>query len=584
MPPKDGGALPADAGQSTGPGSCAHDFVVSEPELRSLLLDLVSDAIICHTLDGCIVYANEAACMQRGYTCEEFIGMRLGDVVSVKESERVAERVETLLREGSMVFESEDVTRDGSAIPIEVHARIAEVAGVQIIISIIRDISERKRAQAEIESLAFRDTLTGLPNRRMFMDRARMTLSNARRTGENVALLFLDIDYLKRVNDQLGHRAGDRLLSLVGMRLSDLVRTADTVARLSGDEFVVLMPGIRDATTAEEVASKILAGLKEPLDLDGTALSVTASIGVALNDPREIGVEEMLARADGAMYAVKSGSRNAYALHVPKRAESPLDGYELEGQIARAINRDELVLYYQPQVILSDGRVECVEALIRWDHPVRGLIMPDRFVALAEESGQSGALGRWVIRTACRQHSEWLDSGLPAVRIAVNISYRQMLQPGLVDVVEAALAETGMDARYLELELNEMDIVRANETVRRTLGALRERGVRLAVSGFGEGYLVRGYVHGVPVDTLKIHRCQGSELDAEAGSKVSSAILALADGLALNTVVECVEDERQLREAARGRSGGVQGHVFSRALPPHEVAALIRDGFTTGTV
>lgn len=547
-------------------------------DFRSMLLDQVSDAVICHTLDGEMVYANEAAATVRGYTSEEFLALNLRDFITPDSSGRVQKRTEQIQRDGSAVFESEDVAKDGRKIPVEVHARLATVGSVPVIVSVVNDISERKEAQAEIERLAYYDTLTGLPNRRLLNDRLGMALAHARRSGELLAVVFIDLDYLKRVNDQMGHGAGDRLLTLVGERLSALVRAGDTIARLSGDEFMALLTGVTKVADAEIIADKFLAALREPFDLQGAHVYCTASIGIALWDDPDLTEADLLVNADTAMYQVKSTTRNGYAVYSRHMRDATMAGYNLERELEDAMADGHLLVHYQPQVRLEDGRVLGVEALVRWQHPAQGLINAEHFVPIAEETGLITRLDEFVLRAACQQHQEWTKEGLPRIRIAVNISDHTLAQPGFPTMVTRELAGCGMPPDYLVIEVAERDAIHAGNAVRRTLEALHEIGVRIAVDGVGRGYSTPNHLHGIPINTLKLNRCT-SGVDEVVGDKVAIVLLSLADALSLEAIVECVETEEQLASLASRRCSGVQGYVLSRAVPADKIPEMVRAGF-----
>jgi diguanylate cyclase (GGDEF)-like protein/PAS domain S-box-containing protein len=292
-------------------------------DFRSMLLDEVSDAVFCHTLDGRMIYVNNAACVERGYTREELMRLHLDDLTSKEAAEATAGVLMRLIEDGFAAFESEDVTADGRRMTVEVHSRLVELEGEPVVVSVVRDISERKRAQEAVERLAFTDPLTGLANRRMLMDLLDTALEEAARTGTTVALAFIDLDHLKRVNDRHGHVAGDRMLELAAQRLSARVRKGDTVARFGGDEFVVLCTGVDGPEAAEHVAEKLAQALREPFDIDGITIESSASIGMAVNDPPTIEAAELLANADSAMYAVKDETRDAYAMYTPKMRLAP---------------------------------------------------------------------------------------------------------------------------------------------------------------------------------------------------------------------------------------------------------------------
>jgi len=563
--------------------SIRRDLGALRPEgriasLEAMLLDHVSDAVICHTLAGRIVYVNEAAAAQYGYARDALLGLSLTDIVSESYRGEIERQSQQLLDEGGGIFESEDLTSDGRRIPVEVHARIVELDGEPLVLSIIRDISERKRSQREIELLAYYDALTGLPNRRTVMERLTQALAQARRTGQTVALAFIDLDYLKRINDRLGHRAGDELIRLVGERLRSVTRAEDTVARIGGDEFVALFVGLPNPAAVDALAEKVVAAMREPFHVAGMRVFATASMGVALNEPPTISEVDLLGNADAAMYAVKMTMRNSWALFSPEMHTAAMAEYDVAGEMKAALQSGQMVVHYQPQVELETGRVLAVEALVRWNHPTRGLLEAVEFMTRAEESGLVIPLGELVLQAACRQHRQWESEGLGKIRIAVNVSHQELSQPTYVDVVRSIITDAGVDPGYIELEVSELDIIRADSAMRRTFDRLHHAGLRLAVDDFGRGYASLGHLHDFPIDTLKIDRSHTSRVGDPMHDALAAASLVLATGLAVDTVAECAETAEQLEALRSGPYHAVQGYVFGHAAPPGDLEEVLRNG------
>jgi diguanylate cyclase (GGDEF)-like protein/PAS domain S-box-containing protein len=432
----------------------------------------------------------------------------------------------------------------------------------------VRDVTERALLQAQLVHQAFHDPLTGLANRTLFRDRVAHALLRAGRSRAAVAVLFLDLDEFKTVNDSLGHAAGDRLLSAVGERLLNATRGCDTVARLGGDEFAVLLENTRDEADALAVAARVTAALRAPLTIDGRELMIDASIGVARADVED-GPEELLRNADVAMYRAKHGGKGCTELFAPEMHAALLERLALEADLRQALaagGADQFALHFQPIVRLEDATVVGAEALVRWTHPTRGRLSPATFIPIAEASGLIVPLGTWVLREACRAGAGWArtraaEPGAPPLTLTVNLSGRQLHAPGLVEEVAAVLAETGLAPSSLVLEITETVMMQGTETNLVTLHALRALGVRLAIDDFGTGYSSLSYLQRFPIDILKIDK---SFVDGVAGGGSQAAlartIVALGHALSLRTIAEGIEDEDQ--RAALRDAGCVYGQGF----------------------
>jgi diguanylate cyclase (GGDEF)-like protein len=427
---------------------------------------------------------------------------------------------------------------------------------------------------------AFHDSLTGLPNRALFMDRLDHALLHARRHGETIAVLFLDLDRFKVVNDSLGHLVGDHLLSAVATRIQACVRDEDTVARLGGDEFTVLLENVAEGDEAVRVAGRIASALGDAFRLGGLEVFVTASVGIALNTPNHDDGTALLRDADVAMYRAKPGGRSRYEIFDPSMNVAALERLALESDLHHAVGPGgcaEFQVHYQPLVELASGRVAGLEALVRWRHPRRGLLAPGAFVALAEETGLIVPLGRWVLREACRQARAWQGvAGGHRLLMNVNLSARQLQDPDLATEVARTLAETGLAPNCLELEITESVLMSDAESSGRALAALQGLGVRLAIDDFGTGYSSLAYLKHLPVDTLKIDRSFVAGVARDpADAAIVGAVVTLARALGLAVTAEGVETAAELAHLQGLGCDRGQGYYFARPLPPEAATALI---------
>jgi diguanylate cyclase (GGDEF)-like protein/PAS domain S-box-containing protein len=455
-------------------------------------------------------------------------------------------------------------------------SRSGEIMGV---VGIIHDITERKRAEEQLVHNAFHDALTDLPNRALFMDRLERLLRHSERHPEYVfGVAFLDLDRFKVVNDSLGHLRGDELLVALARRLEGCIRQGDTVARIGGDEFAVLLDDVQDVRDATRVAERILAELGQPFHLAGTDVFTMASIGIALSSTGYEHPEEILRDADTAMYRAKLDGRWRYEVFDRNMHDRVVQTLQVETDLRRAVERSELRLHYQPIVGLDSGHIAGFEALVRWQHPTRGMVAPDDFVPLAEETGMIVPIGLWVLEEACRQMNVWLHRypQHPGMSVSVNLSTKQFMQPDLLQQIDGVLDRTGLPAEALKLEITESAVVQHEEAVTATLVALRARGIQLCIDDFGTGYSSLSYLHAFPVDMLKIDRSFINQIGFTGSNpRLVESIVALSRSLGMETVAEGVETAEQLA-FLRGlgpRFG--QGFLFSRALPAAEAEAFL---------
>jgi diguanylate cyclase (GGDEF)-like protein len=439
-------------------------------------------------------------------------------------------------------------------------------------------VTDQALLERELRHQAFHDQLSGLANRALFNDRVEHALVRAQRTGTKVAVMVIDLDGFKDVNDSLGHQTGDALLRTVAEQLVTVSRASDTVARLGGDEFAVLMEDLSGPSDAIAAAARIRAELRNATMAENEGFAVTASIGVAVSEAATSSVSDLLRDADIAMYSVKNDGKDADRLFESWMHDEVRERFELQSDLAGALDRGEFILFYQPSFELATGRLEGFEALLRWKHPTLGMVPPDKFIGLAEETGLIIPLGRWVLREATRQFSEWIGrlADCAALTMAINVSARQIRDSHLPDDVRDAISEAGIAPRSVVLEITESMLVHDPREVAVVLSALKAEGVRIAVDDFGTGYSSLSYLQDLPIDILKIDKAFVSPTERETtGNEVLGAILSLAQTLGLRTVAEGVEEPEQAVLLTAGGCDTAQGFLWSRPLPPEDAWAFL---------
>jgi diguanylate cyclase (GGDEF)-like protein/PAS domain S-box-containing protein len=529
------------------------------------------------TVDGRILDCNDACARMFGYDDRESLLQADAPSLYFDSNDRVT-FLQNLREHRSLTNQEHRMRRrDGSEVWVLENVSLLESRGpdgVDVLEGTIIDITDRKYAQAQIEYQAYHDVLTGLPNRLLFRDRITIALAHARRSGRAAAVLFLDLDQFKHVNDTLGHTVGDRLLQAIGARLVNCVRAEDTVARMGGDEFTILLPELNERRGAATVAQKLIDAVRHPVVIDDHELFVTTSIGIAIFPEDGFDAEMLLKNADRAMYRAKELGRDNYQYVSAVRGDSRL---LLERSLHRALERNEFVVHYQPMVEIATGRVVGAEALVRWNHPENGLVAPAEFIPTAEESQLIIALGEWVLRTACRQMKEWHDAGHDWLRIAVNLSPRQFGQRDLPLRIERILDETGFPAPYLDLEITESTAMQNAELSLAILNRLKEMGIRISIDDFGTGYSSLSYLKRFPIDTVKIDQHFVRDLTPDASdSAIISAVISMARALNLRVIAEGVETEEQLAFLRREQCAEIQGFLYSKPLTADEFGASLR--------
>jgi diguanylate cyclase (GGDEF)-like protein len=440
-------------------------------------------------------------------------------------------------------------------------------------LAIAADITEHKAAKQQIEFLAYRDVLTGLPNRLLLQDRFEQATAYADRAGTRVALLFLDLDNFKSINDSLGHAVGDLLLKEIASRLAECVRDTDTISRQGGDEFLIVLPDLSDADAVAPVLNKIRDRMKAPFVINGNEFSSSVSMGVAIYPDDGDNFDTLLKKADMAMYRAKEAGRNTYQFFDEQMNVEAIEYLSLKNGLRRAVERGEFILHYQPQINLASGAVVGVEALLRWSHPELGMVAPARFIPVAEESGLIVPIGEWVMREACRQAMAWKSAGLPELIMAVNLSAVQFKRGDVEQTVINALEESGFDPHLLELELTESILIHNTESVLASVKRLKLLGVTLSIDDFGTGYSSLSYLKRFSVDKLKIDQSFIRDLATDPDdAAITLAIIQMARSLNLKTIAEGVENADMLASLRKFQCDEVQGYHFARPMPADEFA------------
>jgi diguanylate cyclase (GGDEF)-like protein/PAS domain S-box-containing protein len=556
-------------------------------EERSLLASLVEssqDAIFATTPDAIVTSWNQSAERLYGYSAEEMIGQSVYILMPPDRLHRLAKAIQNIKQGQSFgAADTAQIKKDGGRVYTSVTiSPIKDPQGNITRASVIaRDITKRKALEEQLEHQAFHDILTDLPNRHLFMDRLRQTLRRTTRARKRkVALLFMDLDNFKIVNDSLGHELGDKLLVALVERLRGSLRPEDTLARFGGDEFTVLIENVESPEDVVRVAERIVENLREPFVIEERELFVRASIGIALGDTRTKSEVELLRDADMAMYRAKDEAVD-YRMYDPGMYERVFKRLELENDLRRALEKEEFRVHYQPKFRLGQpDRIEGVEALIRWEHPQRGFMLPDEFIPIAEATGLIIPIGGWVMKEACHQAKEWQERhpSEPPLSVCVNLSAAQVRHPGLLQDVSAALRESGLEPGSLTLEITEGTLLKDTKVLETIFGELKALGVRLAIDDFGKEYSSLSYLKRLPVDVLKIDGSfVGSLGEDPTNTTIVEAVIKLAHSLGLEVTGEGVESAEQLAYLRRMGCDHVQGYFLAKPQPSEEVESLLAD-------
>ena len=561
-----------------------EEALFAEKERAQVTLNCIGDAVACTDSLGKVTFLNLVAEKMTGWSLREAAGLPLGEVFRVLDAasrEAAPSPMETAVGQEGTGHRPPNcvlVRRDGFEIPIEdsispIHDREGNATGAVIV---FRDVSAARAMADQITHSAEHDFLTGLPNRMLLNDRVNQAIAMAPRHHKRVAVLFLDLDGFKHINDSLGHPTGDKLLQSIAKRLVECVRASDTVSRQGGDEFVVLLSEVERSEDTAITARRMLQAVAEAHSIDHHDLHVTTSIGVSVFPDDGLDAETLIKNADTAMYQAKENGRQSYKFFKPAMNVRAVERQAIEESLRRALERQEFAVHYQPKVSLKTGEITGAEALLRWTHPVRGPIPPGQFIPIAEDCGLIRPIGNWILREACRQARVWLDAGLPLASMAVNISAVQFRNENFLQGVFSTLEETGLDPKYLELELTESVLMKHAESTEVILKTLRARGVQLAVDDFGTGYSSLSYLRRFAIDALKIDQSFVRQITTTPSeTTIVTAVISMGRSLNLRVVAEGVETTEELAFLQAHQCDQAQGYYFSRPVAAPQFADLL---------
>ena len=558
----------------------AFQRLAESEERYSSTVELAAIGIGHVAMDGRFIHANRQLCDMLGYTSEELLKRTVKDV-SHPDDTGVTDEVAPQLRSGqidSFKVEKRYLRKDGSVMWVRITvAEKRDQRGDPLYdISIVEDISDRKLAEERVEYLATHDEMTGLPNRTMFMQLLERAISSSERYGRRFALLFIDLDRFKSINDSLGHEAGDMLLKEMASRFRRCIRASDLVARLGGDEFVVLVDEIQ-AEEAAVVARHVVSAALKPVSIGGQDCRVTASVGIASYPADAEDAQSLMKNADMAMYLAKEEGKNNFQFYSKEIRALSIERIALEANLTNALERDEFLLQYQAKVSIRTGEINGVEALLRWWNPQLGSVPPAQFIPVAEDTGLIVPIGKWVLLTACTQSVTWQRAGLAPVCMAVNVSPRQFRDPGLLDDIAEVLETTGMEPHLLELEITEGMVMHDVRHAVQKLRTIKQMGVRIAIDDFGTGYSSLAQLKQFPIDTLKVDRSFIRDIPSNAEDKaITEAIISMGRTLGVTVVAEGVETAEQQAFLSSRSCDEMQGYYFSKPSHPDRFASLLR--------
>src|SRR5574340_25831 len=557
-------------------------------QLAARVFENSRDAITITDSQGVIIAVNEAFTQITGYPPAEVLGRNPRILQSGRHDAEYYRVMWTAIQEnGYWQGEIWNKRKNGEIYPewLKITAVKNQSQATTNYIAVFSDITDDIMVAERIQRLAYYDTLTDLPNRALLSDRLDLAIAHAKRSGCKCAVLTLDMDRFKNINDALGLSIGDQLLKSVAARLQECIREVDTVARMGGDEFVVILDGMAETGSIIPVVQKMLRSLSQPYEVEGHNIRATPSIGISVYPDDGTDQESLLMHADAAMYHVKGNGRNDFRFFSPDMKTRVAEKLFIESDLRKALEHGQFVLYYQPQVNITTGRIVGAEVLIRWNHPSSGLISPAKFIPVAEESGLIIPLGEWILNEACRQNLAWQKAGLPPISIAVNLSAAQFRQQGLCQLIDKTLKNTGLEPRYLELELTKGLVMNNTDSAIETLNCFKKMGVHISIDDFGTGYSSLSYLKHFPIDYLKIDQSFVRDITTNPDdAAITTAIINMAQGLNLRTIAEGVETADQLTFLRLHSCDVVQGYYFSKPVPAAEFADILRMSYLSQSV
>ncbi|MDH5425191.1 MAG: EAL domain-containing protein [Gammaproteobacteria bacterium] len=558
------------------------DLVYQNEEKVRAITENLSDVIITINSSGIIEFANATVLKHFGYRPDEIIGRNVNILMPLPEQQQHDNHLLNYLQTKQSdiiknINEFQASHKNGNTFPIDLSVTETKISGNTIFIGTIRDISERVEAQKKLEYLAHHDVLTTLPNRHFFLQNIDHALASAKRNSQIIAVMYLDLDRFKVINDTLGHDIGDKLLQEIAKRLKNCIRASDIIARISGDEFTILLDHLSNKNDIALIARKVIDELSRPFVHSGHELYSSASIGISIYPDDVKTTSGMMRHADIAMYRAKSEGGNQYCFYSTEMNTRASSHLKLESELRHALERGEFELYYQPQMDNENGVYSGAEALLRWQHPQLGVLPPGDFIPILEETGLIIPVGEWAIRTACQQAVSWEQAGLPPMHVAVNLSARQFTEHDMADKISVILQETGLPAEYLELEITENILMQQNNHTMNIINKLHKLGIQLAIDDFGTGYSSLSYLRKFPIHTLKIDRSFVRDITMDSDdAAIVQLIIDMAHSLKLNVIAEGVESKEQVEFLKARKCWEMQGYYFSKPLPADEITALLQ--------
>jgi len=575
-------------------------LMASEERFRTLV-EKAPLGIAIHR-KGINLFVNQVYVTMHGYESDlDLIGKPVINLIAPEWRDAIGKRIKRRQKGEAEpgAYETVGLRKDGSTFPLFIQANNIMLFDGPANVSFLTDISERKQAenelvevnagltneielrkmaQNEIELLAYFDHLTKLPNRLMLLDRLNQAIDLARRIEKPIGIMYIDLDDFKAINDTMGHQQGDELLKIVANRLVNIFRKSDTVTRLSGDEFIIMAPNLGTVDHIEKVAEKAIAAFREPFELNHQEVYVTVSIGISIFPADGQTGDELIKNADVAMYKAKDNGKNQYVLCTPIMKEIVAENMKLSNGLYRALEKNELEVYYQPQVCVSTNKIVGLEALLRWKHPELGMVPPVKFISLAEQTGLIIPIGEWVIRTVCRQSKTWQEEGIAHIRIAVNMSLVQFLNPNIADLIRGILEETNLSPQYLELEITESIAMRDTESIIKVLNGFREIGLYVSIDDFGTEYSSLMYLKLLPINRIKIPMpfIQGIDV-SKKDEAIIKAIIVLARNMGMDILAEGVETQQQRDFLTKRLCDVIQGYYYYKPMPAKEIEALLKN-------